>query len=349
MTWITPVAWIGLVSLGVPIVIHLLWRHENRRVTFPSLRFLTPTQSSALSRRRIEDWLLLALRMLILAAAVAALAGPVVHWPGREAAWASRVSRAVIFEAGIGNQVSVLPESYRAESFAREDARAAVHEALRWLDARPPSAREIVLSGRFRRGWISAADLEIVPPWVGIRVMPRDEPSPREQRLLFVERRDGELYRVMRSIGLSDEATGIREVSVQRIDAPPIVVTAAEAEREAAAAALDAILTRGVRWPDSGQAVTVAWPGSAGALAEAIDLAVETALDTLEPARVPADTIAGWAREPGPPPSSARPADEGDRRWFWALALLLLAAEWWMRRRRRAGKTAHASREARVA
>jgi hypothetical protein len=206
-----------------------------------------------------------------------------------------------------------------------------------------------VLSGRFRRGWISAADLEEVPPWIGIRVMPRDEPSPREQRLLFVERRNGELYRVLRSIGLGDDATEVREVSAQRIDAAPIAVTAGAAERPAAEAALSALLARGVRWPDANQVITVAWPGSAAALAEAIDRAVESPLDTLEPARVPADTLAAWAREPGPPQPGAVPTDEGDRRFFWAAALLLAALEWWIRNRQPARRADEAPQEAKVA
>jgi hypothetical protein len=335
--------------LAIPVLIHLLARPRHRRVEFPSLRFLWATQSAALTRRRLDDWPLLALRLLILAAAVAALASPVIRWPGRDSAWAARVSRAVVFEAGIGNQVSVLPESFRAAWFSREDPRAAVQEALRWLHAQPPSARELVLSGRFRRGWIGPADLEAVPSWVGIRVIPRDEPSPREQRLMFAERRNGELHRVTRSIELSDESTGVLEVSAQRIDAPPIEVTAADSERAAAAAALNAILMRGVRWPDSNPRLTVAWRGSAAALAADIDRAVETPLETLEPSREAPAIVAAWAREPGPPPANAVPSDEGDRRFFWALALLLMAAEWRLRNRRRGGDSASAAREAKVA
>ena len=108
-------------------------------------------------------------------------------------------------------------------------------------------------------------------------------------------------------------------------------------------------MSRGIRWPDTGAVVTIPWPGSVDALAHAIDRAVETPLDTLEPARVPAATLAAWARPPGLPPPNAVPTDEGDRRIFWALALVLLAVEWWMRGRRHAADVAPVTPEVRVA
>ena len=49
---------------------------------------------------------------------------------------------------------------------------------------------------------------------------------------------------------LADDATGSREISAVPIESAPIEVTAAPEDRAAAAAALDAILTRGIRWPD---------------------------------------------------------------------------------------------------
>ena len=56
----------------------------------------------------------------------------------------------------------------------------------------------------------------------------------------------------------------------------------------------------------------------------------------LEPRRIAADTLAAWSRPYGTSPADARPADEGDRRWFWGAALVLLALEHLMRRRPRA-------------
>ena len=77
MTWLLPIAFAGLVTLAIPIAIHLLVRQRSRRLSFPSLRFLQSTPLAALKRRTLQDWPLLAVRLLILAAAVAALAAPV--------------------------------------------------------------------------------------------------------------------------------------------------------------------------------------------------------------------------------------------------------------------------------
>ena len=59
-------------------------------------------------------------------------------------------------------------------------------------------------------------------------------------------------------------------------------------------------------------------------------------LDRLEPRRVSPAVLAQWSRASSGVPDNVRPGDEGDRRWFWALALVLIAAEHRLRRRRRA-------------
>jgi hypothetical protein len=54
----------------------------------------------------------------------------------------------------------------------------------------------------------------------------------------------------------------------------------------------------------------------------------------IEPVLIAPERLQEWSRPPGPPAVDAPAADEGDRRWFWALALALLALEWWLRRDR---------------
>ena len=49
---------------------------------------------------------------------------------------------------------------------------------------------------------------------------------------------------------------------------------------------------------------------------------------------IPAETLAGWSRSPGPVDESAwRGSDASDARWFWSGALVLLIVEGWYRRR----------------
>ncbi len=63
---------------------------------FPSLRFLRSTRLVALKRRRISDWPLLTIRLLIVTMAVAALAGPVFVSDARWRSWSTRTARAVV-------------------------------------------------------------------------------------------------------------------------------------------------------------------------------------------------------------------------------------------------------------
>jgi hypothetical protein len=71
-------------------------------------------------------------------------------------------------------------------------------------------------------------------------------------------------------------------------------------------------------------------------VADVLHAAFDEPRVALEPRRIAADTLAAWSRPSGASPEHARPADEGDRRWFWGAALLLLALEHVMRRGPRA-------------
>lgn len=60
----------------VPVIIHLLSRLRYRRVVFPATRFLLESQRRHKIRVLLEDWLLLALRMVLVAAIILAFAQP---------------------------------------------------------------------------------------------------------------------------------------------------------------------------------------------------------------------------------------------------------------------------------
>ncbi|HKS06120.1 MAG TPA: BatA domain-containing protein [Gemmatimonadaceae bacterium] len=86
MIWQNPIAWFGLGGLAIPIVIHLLNRRSARVQRFPTLRFFAMSPVIAPRRRQLSELLLLAVRLLILLAAVAALAlrrAPVLADEGR--------------------------------------------------------------------------------------------------------------------------------------------------------------------------------------------------------------------------------------------------------------------------
>ncbi len=74
--FLAPAFLLGLAALAVPVAIHLVHRQRARTLDFPSLMFLQRVPFPSVRRRRIRDWVLLALRCLALALLVAAFARP---------------------------------------------------------------------------------------------------------------------------------------------------------------------------------------------------------------------------------------------------------------------------------
>jgi hypothetical protein len=171
--WLTPAAWWGLAVVAAPIVIHLLVRHQSRRVAFPSLRFLRSTPLAALRRRLISDWALLAVRIAILVCAVAALAGPVFVSASRRASWQERTARAIVVfpSPAHGTEITRQIDDERRTSFTSEIFDN-VADASLWLTTPPPAAREVVIVGNLRHGSLRQSDVDALPPYVGIRFLP---------------------------------------------------------------------------------------------------------------------------------------------------------------------------------
>ncbi len=79
MAFLNPV-FLGFLSLvGVPLLIHLIRRRKLRVVQWAAMEFLLQSQRKQRKRLRIEELILLALRMLIVALAVLAFARPVLR------------------------------------------------------------------------------------------------------------------------------------------------------------------------------------------------------------------------------------------------------------------------------
>ena len=117
VAWLHPWVWLAGALVAVPIAIHLLARDRSRHVPFPSLRFVERTPLSAVARHRLQDIALLLVRMAIVLLAVAALAGPILITPAREAVWATHVARAVV------SSERTAPVDNTVARYAAEDAR----------------------------------------------------------------------------------------------------------------------------------------------------------------------------------------------------------------------------------
>jgi len=66
-------------SLAIPVVIHLVHRRKARPMPFSTLRFLRMVDQRVARRQRLKEFLLLALRLLLLAALVGALYRPMLR------------------------------------------------------------------------------------------------------------------------------------------------------------------------------------------------------------------------------------------------------------------------------
>jgi hypothetical protein len=72
----------GLVAAAIPILLHLLARREPPTVVFPAVRYLVTTTREHQRRLKLQNWLLLLLRTLLVAILVIAAAGPTVPLSG---------------------------------------------------------------------------------------------------------------------------------------------------------------------------------------------------------------------------------------------------------------------------
>ena len=85
-TLLLPAGLVALAALALPLLLHLVRREEQRPVDFAALRWLS-SRVRPRRRLRFEDWLLLALRLLLITLLALLLARPVLPLPGAGAAW----------------------------------------------------------------------------------------------------------------------------------------------------------------------------------------------------------------------------------------------------------------------
>ncbi|MDG3005537.1 BatA domain-containing protein [Paludisphaera mucosa] len=128
----------GLAAASIPILIHLLNRRKRREVRWAAMRFLTAALAKNQRRIRIEQWLLLALRCLLVALVVGAMAKPFLETfgnviPGR------RTHRVIVMDASMSMAA-------RAGGTTRFDQAKAVAAQL-VKDSRRGDAISLVLMG----------------------------------------------------------------------------------------------------------------------------------------------------------------------------------------------------------
>lgn len=262
MIWLNPLAWLGLIVLVAPILIHILVQRRAERFAFPTLRFIQPTRLAAIRRHVLEDLPLLIVRAGILGAVVSALAGPLLLTAARRHAWNSRTVRAIVSDhANAGAETG----AFRSETFETPDLRDGVRRACAWLESAPPARRELLVSAPLAMGSIARADLDAVPPDVGIRFI-RSGTLPAERSfagrpVLSADPQRPSVSEVRnRTIELTGASTAVRESPGAPSRVPIELVTPPES-RKAAEAALAAVLSQRVFVPLPGRSARVVFVG----------------------------------------------------------------------------------------
>ena len=66
----------GLAALVIPVLIHLLLKRKKKRLRFSTLQFFVKQDEQSSQRRKLRNWFLLALRLLVVTLLVLAFARP---------------------------------------------------------------------------------------------------------------------------------------------------------------------------------------------------------------------------------------------------------------------------------
>ncbi|MFA3782296.1 BatA domain-containing protein [Melioribacteraceae bacterium 4301-Me] len=78
MTFLNPAILFGLVAASIPVLIHLLNLRKLKKVEFSTLAFLQELQKTKIRRIKLKQWILLAIRILIIVLLVTAFARPAI-------------------------------------------------------------------------------------------------------------------------------------------------------------------------------------------------------------------------------------------------------------------------------
>jgi len=277
MTWLNPLAFLGLVAVAIPVIAHLFGRPRARRVLFPSLRFLEATREAPIRWSRPSDLLLLVVRCLIVGVAVVALARP--HWPGAGGTTTARVARVVIVDTSrsmsrlttTGDTAAVLARQMAERLVGEADAGLVVHSnrpgaefpgAAAWLATRP-EAREILVVSDFQAVAVDSAQVAQVPTSIAVRFMRVDRRRGSDSLAAGSDAPGPARADVV----LRGDSTYIRWISARgSFGDSAIVLLSSDTERSAATSAFDAA-RQAVRLPGalpedrSARIVTPGFPG----------------------------------------------------------------------------------------
>jgi hypothetical protein len=138
MNFLAPLFFVALAGLAIPVLLHLTQREKKQIIRFPSLMFVRRIPYQSVRRRKIQNWLLLLIRVSALAMLVLAFARPLIRQSDAGAAPGEGAREVVI----------LLDNSYSMGYGARwESARAAAHAEIAKLSASDRGSVVVFSSG----------------------------------------------------------------------------------------------------------------------------------------------------------------------------------------------------------
>lgn len=150
LTFLAPWLLLGLLAAGIPVALHLLSHVRAPEVRFPTLRFLRVSMERTARRRRVQHWLLLVLRSLLLALLAIGVAQLIVRNGG--AFGGGRYAAVLVIDDSGSMQAATADGATRLERARREalrlldgDAKPRLASVLRTSDAgdAPPMTSDL--------------------------------------------------------------------------------------------------------------------------------------------------------------------------------------------------------------
>jgi hypothetical protein len=212
--------------------------------------------------------------MAIVAAAVAALAQPLLLARPRLAAWNARTARAIVVDVSDSMRTSVDALSEAADA-AKAEGQGTVYaarieaatlgsgvlQAVEQLDTAPRARREIVIVSDFQRGALSRGDLDAVPPAIGIRLV-QVGAATRERKLRgLVLFHPGPGFPNAQEILLSENTTAVSVVRGSG-SREGLSLMSADADNGAIPALERAVASAGAPAPSSEQPLAIGFAGN---------------------------------------------------------------------------------------
>jgi len=98
MSFLNPAMLFGMTALAIPIIVHLLNRRRFKKIQWAAMRFLQVSLERNQRRMKVEDWILLLLRMAIVALIALAASRPATDWL-KSKGLSSKVTASVIIDS----------------------------------------------------------------------------------------------------------------------------------------------------------------------------------------------------------------------------------------------------------